>query len=72
MRDWYSRAALAVLGLVLVVAVFGGRLAPDEPLAQDGDATFAPAGSAGHLLGTDYIGRDVLSAGCWPAPGRRC
>jgi peptide/nickel transport system permease protein len=55
------RAAILVLALVAVVAVLGGTLAPDDPLAQDVDHTFAPAGTAGHLLGTDYLGRDVLS-----------
>ncbi len=54
------RIAGVVLVLVLVVALFGGAIAPDDPLAQ-GDAIFAHAGTAGHLLGTDYVGRDVLS-----------
>jgi peptide/nickel transport system permease protein len=69
-RDWYARAALVVLGLVLVVAVLGPALAPEDPLGQDADATFARAGTAGHLLGTDYNGRDVLSrllAGAGPS-----
>ncbi|MEV4421965.1 ABC transporter permease [Patulibacter sp. NPDC049589] len=56
----YVRVAGVVLLLVLIVAVFGGALAPDDPLGQ-GDAIFAHAGTSGHLLGTDYVGRDVLS-----------
>jgi peptide/nickel transport system permease protein len=66
----YSRAAGVVLALVFVVAVAGTHLAPDDPLHQDTDTLFAHAGSAGHLLGTDYIGRDVLSrllAGAGPS-----
>lgn len=55
-----ARVAGVVLVLVLVVAIFGGALAPDDPLGQS-DQLFAPAGTAGHLLGTDYLGRDVLS-----------
>jgi len=66
----YARAAGVVLALVLAAAVAGPRLAPDDPLHQDTDALFAHAGTAGHLLGTDYIGRDVLSrllAGAGPS-----
>jgi ABC-type dipeptide/oligopeptide/nickel transport system permease subunit len=56
-----TRAALFVLAAVAAVALFGGALAPHDPLAQDVSHTFAPAGTAGHVLGTDYLGRDVLS-----------
>ena len=55
------RAAIVLVALVAVVAMLGGALAPHDPLAQDVEHTFAPAGTAGHLLGTDYLGRDVLS-----------
>jgi peptide/nickel transport system permease protein len=40
-------------------AIVGSRLTPDDPLAQ-GTAILARPGS-GHLLGTDSLGRDVLS-----------
>jgi peptide/nickel transport system permease protein len=56
-----TRAALFVLAIVAAVAVFGSALAPHDPLAQDTDRLFAPALTAGHPLGTDYLGRDVLS-----------
>jgi len=56
----YVRVAGVVLLLVLIVAVLGGSIAPQDPLGQ-GDEIFAPAGTTGHLLGTDYVGRDVLS-----------
>jgi peptide/nickel transport system permease protein len=67
---WYTRFAALVLALAAAVAVLGGALAPQDPLAQDTDLTFAPAATAGHLLGTDYLGRDVLSrllAGAGPS-----
>ncbi len=55
-----ARTALVVLALVAVLALAGGALAPDDPLAQHPDDLLRGPG-AGHLLGTDYLGRDVLS-----------
>ena len=55
-----ARGALAVLLLVALLAVFGGQLAPQDPLAQD-TAHILQGPSGAHLLGTDYLGRDVLS-----------
>lgn len=57
----YSRLAGAVLLAMLLLAVFGAVLAPEDPLGQNPNDTFLHLGAAGHLLGTDYIGRDVLS-----------
>jgi peptide/nickel transport system permease protein len=55
-----------VIGLVLVVlivlsAVFAPLLAPYDPNEQDLVNALAPPGTAGHLLGTDQFGRDLLS-----------
>ena len=55
-----ARVALAIVLLIAVLAVFGGALAPHDPLAQDTSAVLqGPSGA--HWLGTDYLGRDVLS-----------
>lgn len=51
----------AVLLVALVVAVGAPLLAPVSPDLTDFNATFAPPGAVGHLLGTDDLGRDVLS-----------
>ncbi|MER8187190.1 ABC transporter permease [Kitasatospora sp. NPDC094015] len=59
-RQPLGRAALAVLALVALLAAAGGRLAPLDPLAQDPAHLLQGPGGA-HLLGTDYLGRDVLS-----------
>lgn len=54
------RIAFLILLAALVAGLFGPTLAPYDPLAQDtADALAGP--SAAHLLGTDYLGRDVLS-----------
>ncbi|MEV6017047.1 MULTISPECIES: ABC transporter permease [unclassified Streptomyces] len=54
-----ARIALAVLVAIAVLALFGPLLAPQDPLATS-DHTLAAASGA-HWLGTDYLGRDVLS-----------
>jgi peptide/nickel transport system permease protein len=49
-----------VIGLALVCAALGARIAPHDPLRYDARQTLA-APAAGHWLGTDPLGRDVLS-----------
>ena len=61
-RLWHLRSARLGLGLLSVVALlalFGPLLAPLSPLAGSSDVLAHP--SAAHLLGPDYLGRDVLS-----------
>ena len=58
------RQPLAVIGMVvvlawIVVAVFAPLIAPSDPLAQNFVQLTPP--SAQHWLGTDELGRDVLS-----------
>jgi peptide/nickel transport system permease protein len=53
-----------VLVLALVVAVTAPVLAPHDPIRQDLGNTLAPPGRA-HWLGTDNVGRDVLSRVIW-------
>lgn len=62
----------AVLGLVLLCAVFAGVVAPHDPLEQDlMAASLPPAWSAEgdrtRLFGTDSLGRDILSRLVWGA-----
>ncbi len=52
-------AGVIILGLWLVAGVFAPWIAPYDPLAQDA-ARFLPPGGD-HLMGTDSLGRDVLS-----------
>jgi len=55
---WLSAAAL---GLILLAAVFAERLAPYGPNEQDILKRLQPPGIPGHVLGTDEVGRDILS-----------
>lgn len=54
-----GRFAAAFLVFILFLAVLGPTLAPYDPLAGTDDILSHP--SAAHWLGTDYLGRDVLS-----------
>lgn len=54
------------LGFLLFIAVFAPFLAPHDPAAQNIIARLQPpiwmdGGTWSHLLGTDHLGRDVLS-----------
>ncbi|MCU1527658.1 MAG: peptide transporter permease, partial [Frondihabitans sp.] len=51
--------AAGILLFILFLGFFGAVLAPQNPLT--GGAKLLAAPSAQHLLGTDYLGRDVLS-----------
>jgi peptide/nickel transport system permease protein len=60
------RHGLGIVGLVLaslavVVAVAAPWLAPHDPVASDFAASLKPPGTPGHPLGTDQLGRDLLS-----------
>ncbi|RWE18714.1 MAG: ABC transporter permease [Mesorhizobium sp.] len=49
-----------ILAFWIVCALFGDRLVPYDPYAEDFLATLAPPDAA-HWFGTDHLGRDVLS-----------
>ncbi|CAN5589528.1 ABC transporter permease [soil metagenome] len=55
-----SYAAVGLIGLVTVVALLAPVIAPHDPLLPVG-IPFAAPGHDGFLLGSDSIGRDVLS-----------
>lgn len=58
--DRMGQLSILILLLLTVVAVFHSALEPYDPLRQD--LTNIGAGpSRDHLLGTDHLGRDVLS-----------
>ncbi|MFO7707309.1 MAG: ABC transporter permease [Desulfobacterales bacterium] len=65
-RDKAGFTGVAMLAALLLVAAAAPQLAPHSPTAQDLRARLAPpaweeGGSRKHLLGTDHLGRDVLS-----------
>ncbi|ASQ92112.1 ABC transporter permease [Streptomyces sp. 11-1-2] len=66
LRDKLAVLALAVLAVLLIAALFAPLVAPYEPNAQNLLLRLRPpawqdGGSGAHLLGTDQLGRDMLS-----------
>jgi peptide/nickel transport system permease protein len=65
-RDRLALLAVAVVGAYFVVALLAPWVAPTDPNAQDllgrlQPPAWADGGSLDHLLGTDALGRDLLS-----------
>jgi len=66
---WADKPAffgLAILGLLVLMAIFAPLLAPYDPAAQSLIDRLKPpvwqdGGSWEHILGTDHLGRDMLS-----------
>ncbi|HCA91141.1 MAG TPA: ABC transporter permease [Alphaproteobacteria bacterium] len=59
-----NRAAMVasiVLSIVVLAAIFGPMLHPVDPFEMVW-APFTPPGQDGFVLGTDYLGRDMLAA----------
>ncbi len=52
---------------VVLAALFAPAVAPYDPGSNDFEAVLAPALTRGHALGTDELGRDVLSRVIWGA-----
>lgn len=62
-RTAAATAGAVLVGIVVVVALVGPLLAPHPPEGVVGGAGVPPNGDA--WLGTDYLGRDVLSRVLW-------
>jgi peptide/nickel transport system permease protein len=66
-RDLRAVLSLSFLLLLLIVSIFAPVLSPYSPIDQDVTQLLLPP-SAAHWLGTDDLGRDVLSRLIWGAP----
>lgn len=61
MKNHAAVAALFVLVLIVLAAIFGPFLYPTDPFEMVW-APFSPPGEEGFLFGTDYLGRDLVAA----------
>jgi peptide/nickel transport system permease protein len=60
-RDRFAVLGLLVVLLAIASAILAPHLAPHDPYRVSAATRLLPPGSPGHILGTDDIGRDILS-----------
>lgn len=60
-RDPVALIALSIIVLLVAVAIFAPYLAPHDPTKANVIRRLRPIGTPGHWLGTDELGRDMLS-----------
>ena len=60
-RDRVAMLCAAVLVLLVLAAIFAPWVAPANPFKTSMLKRLLPVGTAGHWLGTDELGRDLLS-----------
>ena len=60
-RNHAAMVALVVLTLIIITAIIGPYVYPTDPFDMVW-APFSPPGVDGFVLGTDYLGRDLLAA----------
>ena len=65
----HRRVAVGVglLAFLFLIALLSPVIAPHDPLAVSADNSYLPPLSPGHVLGTDELGRDLLSRVLWGA-----
>jgi peptide/nickel transport system permease protein len=59
LRLWRTRIGVALVGVIVLLAIIGPYVAPYGPSTPVGAPNSDPSGKA--VLGTDYLGQDVLS-----------
>jgi len=60
-------AAFVLVALLFLVALLSPVISPHDPLAVKPDDSYLPPLTPGHVLGTDELGRDLLSRVLWGA-----
>ncbi len=60
-RDKVAMACLAVLAIILLAAIFASYIAPHDPYRGSMIRRLRPIGTDGFPLGTDELGRDMLT-----------
>ena len=60
-RDKTAMVCLAVIVLIVLCAVFAPLISPGDPFVGSALQRLKPIGTPGHPLGTDELGRDMLT-----------
>ncbi len=61
LRDKVAMTCALLLAAIVLVAIFAPWIAPYDPSASSILKRLKPIGTEGHLLGTDELGRDMLT-----------
>lgn len=66
-KSWSASFGFLIVSLMVIMALFAPLIAPHNPNQLNLPAQRLPPGSSSHLLGTDHLGRDLLSRIIWGA-----
>ena len=58
-------AATLLVAFLFLIAILSPVISPHDPIAVNADNSYLPPLSPGHVLGTDELGRDLLSRVLW-------
>ena len=64
-KDHLALVGALWLILVIVISLLAPLIAPQDPIATSLKDRLQPIGTPGHILGTDDLGRDLLSRVLW-------
>ncbi|WP_205601324.1 ABC transporter permease [Virgibacillus sp. YIM 98842] len=60
-RSWTGMLGFGIIVLLLFLSIFGEWIAPYDPMDAPLSKGLLPPMTDGHILGTDQLGRDILS-----------
>lgn len=64
-QDRFAVAAAIILTIIALLAILAPLLPLDDPIRDDPTMRLQGLGAEGHLLGLDFVGRDILSRLIW-------
>lgn len=59
--SWTGMLGFIIIVALLIISIFGQWIAPYDPLHAEFSKKLLPPLTEGHILGTDQLGRDILS-----------
>ncbi|HLR74926.1 MAG TPA: ABC transporter permease [Virgibacillus sp.] len=59
--SWTGMLGFIIIVLLIIISIFGQWIAPYDPLHAEFSKKLLPPLTDGHILGTDQLGRDILS-----------
>lgn len=60
-RSWTGMLGFTIIVILLMLSIFGQWITPYDPMYAEFSKKLLPPLTDGHLMGTDHLGRDILS-----------